>query len=773
MRPVGDGALPLKPLKKTSEIDDALAQLAALNRSQAVIEFDPDGTILTANLNFLQTLGYALEEVRGKHHSLFLPEAECRTSAYAEFWAALGRGEFQRGEYRRIAKGGREVWIQASYNPLIDGRGRVFKVVKYATDVTAQKLQSADWAGQIAAIGKSQAVIEFSPGGEVLTANQNFLTALGYRLDEIVGKHHSMFVDPAQHQTSAYREFWAKLGAGEYQTGEFRRLGKGGKEIWIQASYNPIVDGSGRTFKVVKYATDITEQKLRASDAAGQLEAIGKSQAVIEFNLDGTVLSANQNFLSTLGYTLGEIVGKHHSMFVGEATRGTEEYRQFWSRLAKGEFQSGEYQRFGKGGKEVWIQASYNPIADLNGRPFKVVKYASDITAQKMAAADASGQLEAIHKSQAVIEFNMDATIRTANANFLNAVGYSLAEIKGQHHSMFCDAAYAASHDYREFWAKLNRGEFQAGEYKRIGKGGREIWIQASYNPILDLNGKAWKVVKYATDITRQVTARQEVVRIVGTLTSSSDELAAVSQQLGANAEETSAQAEVVSTASTDVSRNVQAVAAATEEMSSSIREISRNAAEAARIAKGAVSIASSTNSTVSQLGVSSAEIGKIVKVITSIAQQTNLLALNATIEAARAGEAGKGFAVVANEVKELAKETAKATEDISQKIEAIQQDTKNAVGAIAEISGVIDQINDISNAIAGAVEEQSATTSEIGRSVGEAAKGTTDIAGNIQSVATAARDTTVGAGNTQRTASDLGQLANQLKRVAEQLTTA
>jgi methyl-accepting chemotaxis protein len=254
-------------------------------------------------------------------------------------------------------------------------------------------------------------------------------------------------------------------------------------------------------------------------------------------------------------------------------------------------------------------------------------------------------------------------------------------------------------------------------------------------------------------------------------LASSSEELTAVSQQMAGNAEETATQANVVSAASEQVSKNVASVASAAEEMQASIREIAKNVNESARVAKNAVNVAHTTNETVKKLGESSQEIGNVIKVITSIAQQTNLLALNATIEAARAGEAGKGFAVVANEVKELAKQTAKATEEIGQKIDAIQGDTKGAVKAIEDIGTIINQINDISNSIASAVEEQTVTTNEIGRSVTEAAKGVDDIAKNIGGVAVAARNTTQGANDTQKASQELSQMAARLQRVTSKFT--
>ncbi len=567
-----------------------------------------------------------------------------------------------------------------------------------------------------------------------------------------------------------------------------------------------------------------------ADDGTSFMNAVSRSRAIVELALDGTILNANANFLQLFGYTLEELQGRNHALLVDPAHRDSFDERQLWSKLARGEYASGEFPRVTKDGKNVWILGAYNALLDATGTPYKVVSFGTNVTAAKLAAIDSKNQMAALHRTQAVIEFKLDGTILKANDNFLAALGYSLEEIVGKHHGMFVEESYRRSTEYAEFWAKLNRGEFHFDEFKRITKSGREIWIQATYNPVLDETGKPYKVVKFATDATKQVNVRQaaeladaekkkaalelqekvnhllvvvaaaakgdltQQISITGEdaagqmakgleqlfndlrvsinsigqtamgVASSSEELSAISQQLTSSSHDAAKQATSASSGSEQVSANVGVVAASLEEMLSSIREISKSATAAARVAKTAVGMADGTTQTISKLGISSQEIGKVIKVITSIAQQTNLLALNATIEAARAGEAGKGFAVVANEVKELAKETARATEEIGQKIDAIQSDTKAAVKAIAEVTEIINQVNDISSTIASAVEEQTATTNEIGRNVKDAARGTTDIATNIRLVASATDQTTAGAKDTQTAARALTEMASQLQ---------
>ncbi|MCK1447013.1 PAS domain-containing methyl-accepting chemotaxis protein [Bradyrhizobium sp. 2] len=536
---------------------------------------------------------------------------------------------------------------------------------------------------QLDAIGRSQATIEFALDGTILTANENFLKALGYGLEEIKGKHHSMFVPADQRGGAAYKAFWSALKSGEFQAAEFKRIAKGGREIWIEASYNPVLDGDGKPIKVVKIATDITAKKINAMTEASKVSAIGRAQAVIEFKLDGTIVTANQNFCQALGYSLAEIEGKHHSLFVAPAERDSAAYREFWARLNRGEYQAGEYKRIGKGGREVWILASYNPLLDENGKPFGVAKFATDVTAEKLKNADLAGQISAIDKAQAVIEFNMDGTIITANANFLGTLGYSLAEIKGKHHSMFVEPSERDGAAYREFWATLNRGQYQAAEYKRIGKGGKEVYIQASYNPILDLNGKPFKVVKYATDTTRQVLVRMGNERVRGMM---------------------------------------ESVAAGSEELNASVREISEAMTKSRETAMSAVEQVASADAQAQRLTEAAKAMSGIIEMINSITSQINLLALNATIESARAGEAGRGFAVVASEVKSLANQARQATDKIGQEIGSLNGISGDVVSALGSIKQAINNVSEYVTSTAAAVEEQSTVTNEMSTSMQRAA---------------------------------------------------
>ncbi|MED5549630.1 MAG: PAS domain-containing methyl-accepting chemotaxis protein [Pseudomonadota bacterium] len=477
--------------------------------------------------------------------------------------------------------------------------------------------------------------------------------------------------------------------------------------------------------------------KLMNSDksrVADKYDAITRSQAVIEFTPDGKILTANQNFLDAMGYALNEIVGQSHSLFVDGEYAASREYREFWDALRAGQFQSAEYKRIGKGGRPVWIQASYNPVKDASGRTYRVVKFATDVTQRKLRNADRNGKLAALDKSQAIIEFELDGTILTANENFLKTLGYSLDEIRGQHHRLFVAKDERDTPAYKEFWDRLARGEFQSAEYRRIAKDGHDVWILASYNPILDMEGKPFKIVKFATDITAEVTERRRRAE-------AQRSIAADLKKISQSASNTSSQTASVAAAATQASTGVQSIASGAEELSASAAEISQQMSRASQISREAVEQADKTDATVRTLSEAAQRIGEIVNLITAIAEQTNLLALNATIEAARAGEAGKGFAVVASEVKGLANQASAATEEISAQVSEVQGATQRTADAISSIRNTISEVESMSTAVAAAVEEQTSVTSDMSRNMQDVAEGVTDISKAIQEIDAATRE--------------------------------
>jgi methyl-accepting chemotaxis protein len=505
------------------------------------------------------------------------------------------------------------------------------------------------------------------------------------------------------------------------------------------------------------------------------IAAINKSLCVVELGMDGTILTANDKFLELMGYSLDEVVGQNHSMFVAPSYRTSVEYQQFWSELNNGNFHSAEYPRIGKDGKEIWVQATYNPILDSKGKPSKVVKIATDVT---QTVKDRNGYFRFAsmleHSQFSVIYADKDLKVQ-----YLNPAAKKSLELIQEHLPLPVSQIIGQHVDVLHKDLSVHLFDPKQLITSTIIQLGPET-IGLKISPVYDEKKKLVGVMLHWKVITERFKREQseshlklnmqaileKVAENSSAVVTASEELSAFSTQMSANAEETAAQAGVVSAASEQVSKNAQTVSTRIDEMTSSIKEIAKYASEAAKIATSAVKVAETTNSTISKLGESSAEIGKVIKTITTIARQTNLLALNATIEAARAGEAGKGFAVVANEVKELAKETGKATADISQKIDAIRRDTKGAVEAIGQISEVINQINGISNTIASAVEEQTSTTTEIRRNVTESSKGAFEISQNIFSMAQTAKITTEGANSSQMAAEDLARMAFSLQQM-------
>ena len=513
----------------------------------------------------------------------------------------------------------------------------------------ARDARDADYRGQIAAIHRAQAVFELDLDGKVLDINDNFVRAMGYSREEVVGRHHSQFIESAAAGSAGYRAFWDKMKRGEYEVGTFKHIAKGGREVWLTASYNPITDVNGKPIKVVNYATDVTEQTLRNADFEGQLAAIGKSQAVVEFDLDGTVRKSNGNFASIMGYGEGEVVGRHHSMFADAATSGSAEYRALWAKLARGEAEISTQKRLAKGGREVWLQSSYNPIADANGRPFKVVEYASDVTAT----------MQAQQQLQQAVEQTQETIKHAGDGDLTRRIPM----------------------------------EGKTGDLESLCRG---------VNSLLDSTADLVKRVKNAAAEVQQ----------------GAEEISKGNSNLSQRTEEQAS--------------SLEETASSMEEMTSTVKQTADNAGQANQLAMAARvqaekggAVVGSAVSAMAGINEASKKIADIIGVIDEIAFQTNLLALNAAVEAARAGEQGRGFAVVATEVRNLAGRSATAAKEIKalivDSVSKVDEGSKlvdESGRMLEEIVNSVKKVTDIVAEIAAASREQSSGIEQVNKAV-------------------------------------------------------
>lgn len=547
---------------------------------------------------------------------------------------------------------------------------------------------------------------KFTPNGLLVDCNENFAKLLKYeKSTNVLGIHHRNFVHKQYANSQDYALFWEKLSQGHTQQGEFQRKNKRGETIFIQAAYTPIKDVSGEVKHIVKIASDITERKRQADDAQAIRQTVDLSFAFIKFDPDGYILEANKNFLRTMCYAdTTEVIGKHHSIFITPDQKDSPAYKSFWQDLRNGDVQSGEFHRIAKNGEDVWLQASYTPVTDANHQVQYIVKIATNITDRKRAINQAEMLKRTIDLSFGYVQFDTKGIIQDANANFVKLMGYEFSsQIIGEHHSIFVEDHYSSSSEYKEFWKAIAEGITQEGEFQRINKEGKPVWIQAAYTPVTDDQGNVVSVVKIAADITKTKSQaleaknnlKEEIMGNVKEIAVAIDEITSGARTQAIKTDESSEKIELALTSATDVASKAEKIKHAASLGADNSNTGAQIIDHMLTAMQGLNEVAVKAQESMNVLTQKAQDIEGVLKVIQSIAAQTNLLALNASIEAAQAGESGRGFAVIANEVRDLAEHSKQSAKEIEDLISSVQSDTITVSTAMNEVAERIKNGND------------------------------------------------------------------------------
>lgn len=785
---------------------DQVAEFSALkseiNKARAIVELNAKGDISHVNDNLCRSLGYSDKELIGQHHRALLTRAQSAKPEYEQFWSALQSGKSQVGAFNLCDKAGHEVWFQGYYAPVMSG-GQLVKVVAYLTDITKDKQRNLSLQEEEQALNQSFGVMECDLQGHILECNDLFLKPLGYTQNEVVGKHISMLLKPNTAQSTEYKKLWETLNKGQNAKLEICRVAKNGSEFWFSTSYVPIVGAGGEVAKVKVYSYCITEEKQKQLNFQGQVEAINQSQGVAEFDVSGNVLTANQNFLTLTGYSLNEVVGKPHSMFISERYKASQEYKDFWAKLQRGEADVGVYHRYGKQGQDIYLQASYNPIIGLDGKPVRIVKFATDITkavladqAQKVKAREATMIKNALEaSSNCLMMADKDGIITYMNPAALTLMRESSKTFR----QMFphFDAENLIGQNFDLFHKNPSHqrnllGHLTGKHQTELGVG--DMFFRLTANPIFDVNGDRLGTVVEWVDLTQEKRVDNQIKEVLklaveGDITprldpttahgSAVETMSAINQLLDImtdilgnvrEAGETiNTAAQEISSGNNDLSSrteqqasNLEETASSMEELASTVKQNAENARQANQMAEAASQVAirggtvvGNVVTTMSAINDSARKIEDIISVIDGIAFQTNILALNAAVEAARAGEQGRGFAVVAGEVRNLAQRSASAAKEIKELIsDSVSKTTdgtklvESAGQTMQELVTSVQRVTDIMSEITAASAEQSSGINQVNDAVNHMDEVTQQNAALVEEAAAAAESLVEQAGN-------------------------